>query len=647
MNKKLLLLLVPLLLSAEKSYAESNDVQEFLLPEFVVTATKTTMKIQDVPAAVEVITAEDIKSYGAHVLKDVIGSATGTSIMRVNGREALSIRGFDARYSMILIDGKRIPAEPEPLYELDRISLDNVERIEIVRGPVSSLYGADALGGVVNIITKKSADKETFTLKLNQGILARTGDRTSRYAFTYDSGKREKYGIMLSGSRASTDASLKSNGTTYTPFGDRKNLNARVEYSPTAKETVTFTASRFEEDTREYAIMQTAMGSVATDVHDTNDRTQYALSYQKDLPDGELYFNAYRSIWDKYNDTINRTDGQYLNSVYGYSTISGLEGRISKKISEDHQFTLGGEFRPELFRGTGIQTGQGTFTKVFHGKPYTGSEVKTNYSAIYLQDQWNISPKLLAVTSARYDDSDKFQSNVSPKIGLTYTPEPGWRVKFNAGQGFRVPSPNQLYLKLNVTRNGKLVNLLGNPALHPEDSTSYDLSVERETGSVKSKLTFFTSKITDMIDEAWVDSATVQYQNINRATIQGIEGEISLPLSDRLSWSGNYTYLDATNDLTDTRLYNRARHKISSRLSYRPSDTVTANLWADSYLHYRYQPAASVSANASYTLWNLNVEKQLGKNQTVLFGINNIFNHRDDTLSVPGTFAHVDMTMKL
>ncbi|OAM92472.1 outer membrane receptor for ferrienterochelin and colicins [Pelosinus fermentans] len=646
MNKKLLLLLVPLLLSTGKSYAETADSHEFDMPEVVVTATKTVMNIQDVPAAVEVITAEDIQSYGAHILKDVIGSAAGVSIMRANGREALSIRGFDARYSMILIDGKRIPAEPDPYYELDRISLENVERIEIVRGPVTSLYGADALGGVVNIITK-TASKETFTLRLNQGVLSRTGDRNGRYSFTYDSGKQEKFGMTLSGSYSDSDASLKSNGTTYSPFGERKNMNARFEYSPTDKETLTFTASRMEEDTREYAILQTAMGNVRTDVRDNNDRSQYALSYTKDLSDGELYFNAYRSVWDKYNDTVNRTSGQYINSVYGYTTISGLEARISKKVSDDHLLTLGGEYRPELFRGTGIQTGQGTFTKVFHGKVYEGSEVKTNYSAVYLQDQWTVSPKLLAVASARYDDSNKFESNVSPKIGVTYTPEPGWRVKFNAGQGFRVPSPNQLYLKLNVTRNGNLVSLLGNPSLKPEDSTSYDLSVERDVGNVKSKLTFFTSKITDMIDEAWVDSATVKYQNINRATIQGIEGEISVPLSDRLSWSGNYTYLDATNDLTNTRLYNRARHKLSSRVSYRQSETLTANLWVDSYLHYWFQPAANISTNTSYTLWNMNVEKQLTKNQTLLLGIDNIFNHKDDALSLPGAFIHVDLTMKL
>lgn len=273
--------------------------------------------------------------------------------------------------------------------------------------------------------------------------------------------------------------------------------------------------------------------------------------------------------------------------------------------------------------------------------------MKTDYSALYLQDEWEMSRKLLMVAAARYDDSNRFDSDISPKVGLTYTPEPGWRLKLNAGQGFRVPSPNQLYLNLNVTRNGKLVNLAGNPGLKPEDSTSYDVSVERDFGKTTSKLTYFASKITDMIDEVWVDTAKVQFQNINRASIQGLEAEVRTPLSDRASWAINYNYLDAVNDLTDSRLYNRARHKISSRFSYHPGTDWTANLWFDSYLDYWFQPSDTISTNKSYSLWNMTVEKQLGKNQTMLLGVENLLNHRDDELSLPGTLVYLNYMIKL
>ena len=646
MNKKYVLLSMLLFLSAPQGYAEPADPATFEMPELVVTATKTRMDVKEVPSSIEVITQQDIQSLGAHSLKDVIGSIAGVGITRANGRESLSIRGFDARYSMILIDGRRIPAEPEPVYELDRLSLLNVDRIEIVRGPVSSLYGADALGGVVNIITK-SADSHSLSLELDQGILSRTGDQNKRYSVAYDSGQQGKYNLHFSGSYNDYSPSTKSNGTTYSPFGQRKYVNSRIDYYPTSQEAVTFSSSYMRENTREYSLLQTPAGSIPASVHDTNDRSDYSLSYRKTLSDGEIYFNTYHSIWDKYNDTVNRTSGLYMNSIYGYYTISGVEARITKQTGDNHQLTLGSEFRPELFRGTGIQTGKGTFVKTYHGKQYTGSEVKTNYSALYLQDQWNLSPKLLVITSARYDDSDKFDSNISPKIGLTYTPRTDLRIKFNASQGFRVPSPNQLYLNLNVTRNNQLVNLVGNPNLKPEESTSYDLSVERDFGTIKSKLTFFTSKITDMIDEVWVNSSKVEYQNINKATIQGIESDISVPLSKNLLWSGNYTYLDARNDLTDSRLYNRARHKISSRLTYRPENKWSATLWSDSYIHYWFQPTAATSTNKSYTLWNVNAQTKLSENHFLQIGIDNFFDHRDDSLSLPGAIVHMNLKIKL
>lgn len=646
MNKKLLFLLIPLLLATAKTSAQDIALNEFELEPLVVTATKSKISVKDVPAAVTIITAKDIQNSGAHTLKDIIAQSAGVAINRFGGREALSIRGFDARYSMILIDGKRIPAEPEPTYELERISFENVERIEIVRGPVTSLYGADALGGVVNIITKTSK-KKSLTLTTSTGLATNSRETNQKYSFNYASGQNGKTSFSLAGSFFDADPLLKSDGTSYSTFGERKNLHARFDYNPTAEEIITFTASRLDENTQEYANLQTVMGTVKTNILDDNDRSQYSLSYTKNLPDGELYFNASHSIWNKYNDTINNNTNQYMNSIYGRTTISTLEGRLTKEIAPNHILTFGGEYRPELFSGTGIQTGEGTFSKVFHNKTYAGSEVKTKYSALYLQDQWTISPKLLAITAARYDQSDKFENKLSPKLGLTYSPNSDWKIKLNAAQGFRVPSPNQLYLNLNVTRNGKLVNLLGNQALHPESSKAYDLSIEHSSNNIDTKFTFFTSKLTDMIDETWLNSNTVKYQNINSATLKGFEAEIAMPLSKKISWSGNYTYLDATNNLTQERLYNRARHKLSTRLAYNPTATLQANLWLDSYIHYWFQPNASTKQNATYNIWNLNIQKQLNKTQTLALGIDNIFNHQDEALSIPGTLIHLDLSFKL
>ena len=214
------------LLSSHSAGAQGAQEEVFTLPEIVVTATKTELDIKEVPSAVQVISKEDIESRGAQTLKDVLRFATGVNLVRSSAsptREAISIRGFDSRFSMILIDGKRVSSEIDQNYELDRIPLQNIERIEIVRGPVSSLYGTEALGGVVNIITKKP-EKQQTTIAIDGGVFSGGIKGRSRYDFTYDSGVHDRLAVSLTGSYIENSAQYKSNNLTYEPFGSRKNF---------------------------------------------------------------------------------------------------------------------------------------------------------------------------------------------------------------------------------------------------------------------------------------------------------------------------------------------------------------------------------------------------------------------------------------
>lgn len=150
-----------------------------------------------------------------------------------------------------------------------------------------------------------------------------------------------------------------------------------------------------------------------------------------------------------------------------------------------------------------------------------------------------------------------------------------------------------------------------------------------------------------MIDESWVSEDRIQYKNIDKATLQGVEAEIKYPLSDTLSWAINYTNLDATNDVTNSRLLNRAKHKISSRLSYDDQKDVRANLWCEVYADYLHDTGSNVGINKSYAIWNLNVEKSLNKNNTLSVGIENLLNKKDDDLSLQGAYIYSTLRMKL
>lgn len=489
MKKKTLLALLALTLSTPYTYAEEMVPDEFTLPEIVVTATKTDIDKKLVPASVEVITQADIQARGAQTLKDVITNATAISIIRSTGRDAISIRGFESRFSMILIDGKRISSEIDQNYELDRIPLENVERIEIVRGPVNSLYGTDAMGGVINIITKR-ASEPTFRINLMHGAFAGNKGAKDNYSFTYDSGVHGKAGLTISGSQLENDASFKGDGTTYAPYGVRKNISARVDYTLSETEELTITASYMNEDTREFAYKQTPKGAVKANIHDDNERYDYSLSYTKEQSDSSVFLRAYLSEYYKKVDVHNTANAQLMNYGDSHRTLPGFEARLTRNIGSDHILTYGGEYRPEKFRGTGVRTGKGIFYVDYGGKSFEGSAIDLNYSALYIQDQWQVSPKLLAVTSLRYDDSNRFESNVSPKLGLTYEADHTSRVKLNIAKGFRSPTPNQLYISSQVNRKGKIVTLVGNPSLQSEKSDSYELSLEKDWGKATGKLTY-------------------------------------------------------------------------------------------------------------------------------------------------------------
>ena len=624
---KALLAVAAMMFFSATGYAESAPEENFAFDEFVVTATRTAKATKDVPSAVQVITRQTIEEQGAQTLEDVLRYATGIQLSRSStspSREAVSIRGFDSRFSMILIDGKRMASEIDQNYELDRIPLENIERIEIVRGPVSSLYGTEALGGVINIITKKSKT-QSMTIDAGSGLFSGGHNGKDRYSFAYDSGELGKFSVRLSGSQVENDALFKSSGLTFEPYGTRKNINAVVDYRLSDSETVSFSKGYLKEATYEYVKPAAAL----LKTRDYIERDEYALSYSKKEADQELFLRFYRSVLDKSLDQNNASTQALANWVRAKRTVNMYEGRFTQKLNSQHQLTFGAEYRPETFRGTAVNTHEGYFTVVHpSGQIKTGSTAHLNYLAAYVQDEWNVSDKLLAIMSVRYDDSNKFESNLSPKVGLTYKLNNDTRLKLNAAQGFRSPTPNQLYQSAATQQ--------GNPNLKSETSKSYDVSIEKDWNKKTGKLTFFSNDISDMIDLVTLSGTNRQYQNISKASIQGVEAEFTYTLSDRLSWSNSYTYLDAVNDVTQQRLQNRARHVLTSGLSYHDMQGFTASLQAQAFDNYLVSPGG----NKSYAVWNVAMSQKLSDHHKLRLGIDNIFNKQDEDVPLMGTYVH-------
>lgn len=626
-RQKTLVTAAVLVLISATGYAEHVPEENYMLDEVVVTATRTTQSTKDVPSAVQVITRQTIEEQGAQTLEDVLRYATGIQLTRSStspSREAISIRGFDSRFSMILIDGKRLASEIDQNYELDRIPLENIERIEIVRGPVSSLYGTEALGGVINIITKQSKT-QSLMFDVGGGVYSGGSNGKDRYNFAYDSGEVGKFSVRLSGSQIENEVLFKSSGLTFEPYGTRKNLNAVIDYRLSDREIVSFSKGYSKEATHEYV----KPAAVILKARDYVERDEHALSYSKKEENNELFLRFYQSEMDKSLDQYNASSQALANWVRAKRTVKAYEGRFTQTLNSQHRLTFGAEYRPETFRGTAVDTHEGYFT-VIHpsGQSKTGSTAHLNYSAAYVQDEWNMSDKLLAIISARYDDSNKFESNLSPKLGLTYKLSHDTRIKMNIAEGFRSPTPNQLYQSAATQQ--------GNPNLKSETSQSYDISIEKDWDKKSGKLTFFNNDVTDMIDLVTISGTNKQYQNINKASIKGVEAEFTYALSDRLAWTNSYTYLDAVNDVTKQRLQNRAQHVLVSGLSYHNQQGFTASLQSQTFEKYLVSPGG----DKSYSVWNVAVSQKLSDHHKLRIGIDNIFNKTDEDVPLLGTYVH-------
>ena len=646
----LITLFVSTAFAAAQDEKDEED-EEIKAKEIVVTATKTEAEIKDIPSTVVIITKEEIKAKGAEKLKDILRFDAGFNILKSGSqRDVPSIRGFDSEHTLILIDGKRLAGEVTGENELDRITLENVERIEIVKGPVSSLYGTDALGGVINIITK-TPQRFTFRLRPEYGFF-NGGEGGQKNISAYVSGRTGNLGLSLSGTLLNAKPYFKGDQTTLQGDEEKKTVSLKADYDLSKFAKLTFDAAYMKEDMQSRSLSS----SVLYRNIDDNERYDLSLGLSHRSPDIEYIIRAYISSYDKdYEYRVLSTNalGQF-NIAERRTPVA--EGKVTKEIFHDHLFTLGGEYRQEFFKGNRINTGEGAFTTTRESITEQGSEAEINYWAGYLQDEWQVSDSILVIPSIRYDDSSEFESNVSPKIGVTYKIFPELRLKASYGQGFKSPTPKDLYYEFRHIRARYMV--MGNPELNSEKADSYEISLEGERSVLSGKIVYFYNDIKELIEAVQVVPPPAgtpdgwryfTYQNINKARIQGIEAEIGLSFTKEFSLKGSYAYMDARDETEDTRLTRRPRHKAVPKLVYdNKAIGLRGNIWGEYIGDNLWQAASGTTPEKikDYALWYLNLSKDLGERLEVYAGIDNIFDREDDDIPLIGALYYGGVSVK-
>ncbi len=612
----------------------------------IVTATRTEQEIKDTPMAVEVITQEQIQAQGATTLRHVLENATGISL-DVDGMKGgrLSIRGSESRHVLLLIDGKRISTETGNsrgnTWEIDRLNLNNVERVEIVRGSNSAMYGSDAMGGVVNIITKRP-DKPQVSLDF-EGYKADAFKDGHNWMLRYDAGQQGRFGWSVDYGQKKEDPFVHANGDTNNYYGTRRPFNFQGVWKVNDSNRLVF----------DYGYMKENIERISGTTHYINEyeRTNYSLGYEGKTATTDYQLRVYRSIYDKDYEARNKTSGDLNSFDVLKRTFTVLEGNASKAWGDNHFFTYGGEYRKEEIDGTRINSGKNNYTLWREGKSSNGSEAEIDYYAAYVQDEWTINDRWLLISALRFDDSNRFGSAVSPKLGATYKIHANSRLKANIGYGFKTPTSSELYTDFAM---GSRAHHHGNPNLDPEKAKNYELSWEGERGSLAGKVTYFRNDVKNLIAlepfETIGNVTHSRYQNIEKAQLQGGEAEISKAIGDKITAKLSYVYLDAQDKASDMRLPDRSRHQISTSLLYHAEEQgISASLrgtWHGDHYYTTGSGSSKVNNYKSYWLWNMNVNKELDSKTTVYFGVDNIFNERNDDLWLNGAVYRTGVRLR-
>lgn len=631
---------------------QNNDV--IVTPDVVVTATRTQEEVKAVPQTVEVITKEDIEQLGATDVYSALRLAANVDVTSAGmAGHNVMIRGMSTNHTLILIDGKRFAGEDtsatQNVYALGRLSLSNIERIEIVRGSASAQYGSDALGGVINIITKKSKEPSVM-------VGLSTGSEAINNYYHIDFGKQGNFSSTFDMRFSDVRKNMQSGDEGSNYYGPIQDFNFSGTWDLGNDKEIDLTLGYYNEHTKaDYADKYTSGMQTSKDKKEWYDyrRYDYSLGYSGKTDNSDYMIRTFYSRLDKENNLYNYRSNfpgsmeNILGSMYpkydwdkSTYTLWGIEGKNTIQLNDNHLLTFGGEYRQNKVEGTRLSDGGDNVHQVSQSgngivsnKYYSDKEINT--WAGYIQDEWQVNDKLLVIPSIRYDHNSSFGGEVTPKIGATYFISDNSRIKANWGKGFKAPTISELYMVMERAMGPMTVRVEGNPDLKPEKSTSWDISFEAEKDNNFGKLTYFNNDVKNLITTKQTGNSYFEqgYVNVDEAEIDGVEMEIGRNLDDKWTIKATSNWLDATDKVNGDRLDNRARNMTTLQLLYDDHDDwgYSAILWQQWANKYHYD-----DNDYNFTTTNFVLNKKFGEGNRVYAGVDNIFDKKISDIGLDG-----------
>lgn len=631
-----------LLIRLKKSYLNLNEV--------VVTGTGTYHRLKDTPVPVEVITAKEIANTGALNFEDAL-SALSTSI-NTKGAYNIVMNGLRNKQVLILVDGKRLAGDVGGDNDLERIDMSNIKRIEVVKGGASSLYGSEAMGGVINIITNTpqnsmdivSATRISKYGQFNQN--ANVGFKVGKFISQTTYQRRQTEGWQLSPyeikslSKPTRDTLVETGKQAMAAYHSNT-VSQKFVYNPTKKSSVYTKGVYFDKKTdRPYA-------DYAYDMFykDYNFALGGDYHFRKHI--NYITFDSYFDNYEYYKDYLKKS-GKFEAGDRDLTKRQRLFNTTVKgvfSLGENHKLNTGLDFMNEYMKN-----------------PESLAESKSAYTmAFYAQDEIKVIERLSLVAGFRLLHHETFKNKFTPKASVMYALD-HFNFRASYAMGFRAPNLQELYYD---KISGSMVSQ-GNINLKPERSNYFSLNTEYISDHFTFSITGYINNIKDIIDrqvqpltpedEAGGIKTRYMYNNVSKARTQGVDVVINTFLGEGFSIGANYSYLDARNRIDNKPLFGSSRHTgilngnwMKEWKNYRLNVNLNSRLQSETYY---------TDMNARpFQLWNLATSHSFTGAKNLIFepgfGIENIFNFRDEkpfgskyATTSPGRTVFASLTLK-
>jgi vitamin B12 transporter len=514
--------------------------------QVIVSASRADSELGQIGSSVTVIDAEEIERSQYHSVADILRSRLGIDVVRSGpsgGNIAVFSRGLNSEHTLVLVDGIETnnPISTNRAFNFADLTLDNIERIEIVRGPQSTLYGSDALGGVINIITKAGSDQLSTTASIEAGSYESYLQQMSLR------GREENvlYSLAIANSSSEGISSANKRSGNHERDGyDNLTLSSRFDLELNKSLSANIVA-RYNDSSAE---LDNSGGSAADDPNRELDNQQFFGKTEievRSIPE-QLSHTISVSLSDQSFEDNNDPDPAHpvdiLRSRFDGSLLKfDIENQLI--IDQGQTLTFGVETEQE--KGESRYFSDGVFGP-FNGD-FPERDARTN--SVYTEFLSRPSEQLSLVLGARVDDHSKFGSETTWRIAPSYKiEETETRVFSSLGTGYKAPSLFQLY------------SSFGDPNLKAEESLGWDIGIEQQLIDQIASLsmTYFWNDLDQLIS---FNSDTFKSENIGEARTSGVESELVLTLTDSLNAALAYTYTDTEDRDTGFSLLRRARHK--------------------------------------------------------------------------------------